>query len=97
MAYRSGPVEPGFCGVQRPCPPEVILSAACWYLRYGVSYCDLEELHLERGIAVDHVSIYRWVQRFTPWLMSAARARRHLVGTRWFVDETYVKVSGSWR
>jgi transposase, IS6 family len=78
-------------------PPEVILLAVRWYLRYGLSYRDLEELLAERGIEVDHVTLFRWVQRFTPLLIDAARPCRHRVGGRWFVDETYVKVSGSWR
>ena len=78
-------------------PPEVILLAVRWYLRYGLSYRDVEELLAERGIEVDHVTIYRWVQRFTPLLIDAARPCRHAVGGRWFVDETYVKVSGKWR
>jgi hypothetical protein len=56
----------------------------------------VEELLAERGIAVDHVTIYRWVQRFTPLLIDAARPCRHVPGDRWFVDETYVKVSGRW-
>ena len=68
-----------------------------WYLRYGTSYRDLEELLAERAIEVDHVTLYRWVQRFTPLLVDAARPCRHRVGGNWFVDETYVKVSGSWR
>ena len=45
--------------------PEVISLAVRWYLRYGLSYRDVEELLAERGITVDHVTIYRWVQRFT--------------------------------
>jgi len=73
------------------------LLAVRWYLRYGLSYRDLEELLAERGIEVDHVTVYRWVQRFTPLLIDAARPCRHLAGDRWFVDETYVKVSGIWR
>jgi transposase, IS6 family len=77
-------------------PPEVIVVAVRWYLRYGLSYRDVEELLAERGITVDHVSIYRWVQRFTPLLIDAARPRRHATGDRWFVDETYVKVAGQW-
>jgi transposase-like protein len=77
--------------------PEVILLAVRWYLRYGLSYRDVEELMAERGIDVDHVTIYRWVQRFTPLLIDAARPCRHSVGDRWFVEETYVKVSGVWR
>lgn len=51
----------------------------------------------ERGIEVDHVTLYRWVQRFTPLLVEAGRPCRHAVGDRWFVDETYVKVAGQWR
>jgi transposase-like protein len=51
----------------------------------------------ERGVEVDHVTIYRWVWRFTPILAAAARCARHAVGCRWQVDETYVKVTGSWR
>ena len=78
-------------------PPEVILLAVLWYLRYGLSYRDLEELLAERGIDVDHVTLFRWVQRFTPLLIGAARPCRHAVGDRWFVDETYVKVNGIWR
>ena len=78
-------------------PPEVIILAVRWYLRFGLSFRDLEELLAERGIEVDHVTLYRWVQRFTPMLVDAARPCRHAVGSRWFVDETYVKVSGVWR
>jgi transposase-like protein len=84
-----------FAGFQFP--PEVILLAVRWYLRYGLSYRDLEELLADRGIEVDHVTLYRWVQRFTPLIIDAARPCRHAVGDRWFVDETYVKVAGTWR
>jgi transposase-like protein len=78
-------------------PPEVITLAVRWYLRFGLSYRDVEELLAERGVEVDHVSIFRWVQRFTPLLAEAARPCRHRVGDRWSVDETYVKVAGQWR
>jgi IS6 family transposase len=71
--------------------------AVQWYLRYGLTYRDVEELLAERGIDVDHVTIYRWVQRFTPLVIDAARPCRHSVGDRWFVDETYVRVAGVWR
>ena len=77
-------------------PREVIVLAVRWYLRYGLSYRDVEELLAERGVRVDHVTIYRWVQRFTPLLIDAARPCRHAPGDRWFVDETYVKVAGRW-
>ena len=84
----------GFAGFRFP--PEVIMVAVRWYLRYGLSYRDVEELLAERGIEVDHVTVYRWVQRFTPLLIDAARPCRHAPGDRWFVDETYVKVAGRW-
>ena len=71
--------------------------AVRWYLRYGLSYRDVEELIADRGIEVDHVTIFRWVQRFAPLLADAARFTRRPPGDRWFVDETYVKVNGSWR
>ena len=78
-------------------PPEVITLAVRWYLRFDLSYRDVEELLAERGIEVDHVTVYRWVQRFAPEFAEAARARQHVVGDRWHVDETYVKVGGAWR
>jgi transposase-like protein len=75
-------------------PAEVIVVAVRSYLRYGLSYRDVEELLAERGIDIDHVRVYRWVQRFTRLLADAARFARHAPGDRWFVDETYVKVNG---
>jgi transposase-like protein len=78
-------------------PAEVIVVAVRWYVRYGLSYRDVEELLIERGVEVDHVAVYRCVQRFTPLLAGAARFCRHSPGHRWFVDETYIKVNGVWR
>jgi transposase-like protein len=75
----------------------VIVVAVRWYLRFNLSYRNVEELLVERGVEVDHVTIYRWVQRFTPLLADAARFARHSPGARWHVDETYVKVNGVWR
>jgi transposase-like protein len=77
-------------------PREVITVAVRWYLRYGLSYRDVEELLAERGITVDHVTIYRWVQRFIAEFIEAARPCRWLPGDRWLVDETYDKISGRW-
>jgi IS6 family transposase len=74
-------------------PREVISVAVRWYLRYGLSYRDVEELLAERGGTVDHVTVYRWVQRFTCEFIEAARPCRHATGDRWFVDETYLKVA----
>jgi transposase, IS6 family len=61
-------------------PREVIAVAVRWYLRYGLSYRDVEELLAERGVTVDHVSVYRWVQLFTPEFIQAARPCRHSQG-----------------
>jgi IS6 family transposase len=69
-------------------PADVIVLAVRWYLRFGLSYRDVE---------VDHVTIYRWVLRFTPLLADAARPCRHALGDRRQVDETYVKVARQWR
>ena len=77
-------------------PPEIITVAVRWYLRYLLSYRDVEELLADRGSTVDHVTIYRWVQRFTPLFLDTARPCRHAPGDRWFVDETYLKVAGRW-
>jgi IS6 family transposase len=75
----------------------VITVAVRWYLRFGRSYRGVEELLADRGVEVDHVTVYRWVQRFTPLCADAARPLRPAAGARWFVDETYVKVAGRWR
>jgi transposase-like protein len=91
----SPPPRSAFAGYRFP--PEVIAVAIRWYLRYGLSYREVEELLAERGVEVDHVTVFRWVQRFTPLLADAARFCRHSPGDRWFCDETYVKVNGVWR
>ena len=56
-------------------PAEVIVAAVRWYLRYSLSYRDGEELLAERGVEVDHVTVYRWVQRFTPLLAGCGSVR----------------------
>ena len=68
--------------------PEVILLAVGWYLRFSLSYRDVEELLAERGLYADHVTVWRWVQRYAPEL--ERRLRRHLKPTNdsWRVDET---------
>ena len=76
--------------------PELILCAVRWYLRYSLSFRDVEELFRERGLEPDHTTIWRWVQRYGPELEE--RLRRHLKPTNksWRVDETYVRVKGGW-
>jgi transposase, IS6 family len=64
---RAGPApvpRSAFAGFRFP--PDVIVVAVRWYLRFGLSYRDVEELLVERGVEVDHVTVYRWVLRFTP-------------------------------
>src|SRR4051812_47520398 len=67
------------------------------YLQFPISYRDLEAMLADRGVAVDHTTMYRWVQRFAPELEK--RMRRHLRPCRgpWHVDETYIRVNGQWR
>jgi transposase-like protein len=77
-------------------PREVIAIAVRWYPRYGLSYRDVVELLAERGVHVNHVTVYRWVQTFTSKFIDAACSPRHATGYRWFVDETYVKVASRW-
>ena len=76
--------------------PAVITCAVGWYLRFSLSYRNVEELLSERGLAADHTTIWRWVQRYAPELNT--RGRRELKPTNgsWRVDETYVRVKGKW-
>ena len=80
----------------RQTEPALILCAVRWYLRYSLSFRDVEELLSERGLEVDHTTIWHWVQRDGPELEE--RLRRHLKPTNksWRVDETYVRVKGRW-
>ncbi len=68
-----------------------------WYLSYKVSYRDLEEMAEERGLEVDHTTIYRWVIKFTPRLEKAVRRLKRPLGKSWRLDETYIKVKGQWK
>jgi transposase-like protein len=75
---------------------EVILLCIRWYLRYALSYRDLEEMMLERGLHVDHTTIYRWVQRSAPELEKRCRPHLKACNDSWKVDETYIKVKKVW-
>ena len=76
--------------------PEVILQAVGFYLRFSLSYRDVEELLAERGVQADHVTVWRWVQRYGPELERRLRSRLKSTGDSWRVDETYVRVKGKW-
>jgi transposase-like protein len=76
---------------------EIVLWAVRWYCRYGISYRDLEQMMGERGVSVDHSTIYRWVQKYAPEIEKRLRWQwRRPQSTSWRVDETYVKVRGKW-
>jgi hypothetical protein len=77
--------------------PEVILLAVGWYLRFSLSYRDLEELLAERGVHSDHVTVWRWVQRYAPELQQRLRPHLKPADDSWRMDETYVRVKGKWR
>ena len=76
--------------------PEVILLAVGWYLRFSLSYRDVEELVAERGLSVDHVTVWRWVQRYAPEIQRRLRPRLRPTNDNWRVDETYIQVKGKW-
>jgi transposase, IS6 family len=67
----------------------VIIFCVRWYLRYSLSYRDLEEIMAERGLAVDHVTIWRWVQHYAPLLNQQVRRELRRPNGSWRVDETY--------
>jgi transposase, IS6 family len=75
---------------------EIILLCVRWYLRYALSYRDLEEMMRERGLHVDHTTIYRWVQRYAPELDKRCRPHLKACNDSWKVDETYIKVRKTW-
>ena len=77
---------------------DIILTSVRWYLAYPLSYRNLEEMMAERGVEVDHATIYRWVQKFTPPLEAAFRhGKKHPVGNSGRMDETYIKIKGQWK
>jgi transposase-like protein len=75
---------------------DIILLCVRWYLRYSLSYRDLEEIMLERGLSVDHTTIYRWVQAYAPELEKRCRPHLHACNDSWRVDETYIKIKKVW-
>jgi transposase, IS6 family len=87
------------CGLfkWRQFEPEVILMAVGWYLRFSLSYRDVEELLAERGLLVDHVTVWRWVQSYAPEMERRLRSKLKPTNDSWRVDETYVRVKGKWR
>ncbi len=75
---------------------EIILLCVRWYLRYSLSCRDVEEMMAERGLRVDHSTIYRWVQRYAPELEKRCRPHLKACNDSWKVDETYIKIKKTW-
>ncbi len=75
---------------------EIIVLCVRWYLRFSLSYRDLEEMMAERNLTVDHTTIWRWVQRYAPELERRVRRELKATGGSWRVDETYLHVAGRW-
>jgi transposase, IS6 family len=75
---------------------EVILWAVRWYLMFPISYRDLELMLQDRGVEVDHTTLFRWIQAYAPELEKRIRPHLHRSNGSWRVDETYVKVKGRW-
>ncbi|MFL5253368.1 MAG: IS6 family transposase, partial [Rhodopila sp.] len=93
QAVRVRPDQP-FKG--RQFTAEVILWAVRWYLMFPISYRDLELMLLDRGVEVDHTTIFRWIQAYAAELEKRIRPHLRLSNGSWRVDETYVKVKGRW-
>jgi putative transposase len=76
---------------------DIILLCTRWYLSYPLSYRNIEDMMLERGVEVDHSTINRWVLRFTPEIEKKFRKHKGPTGTSWRMDETYIKIKGQWK
>lgn len=74
----------------------IIILCVRWYIAYKLSYRDLVEMMVGRGVDVSHTTILRWVQRFVPEFKKRWNCYARQVGTSWRVDETYLKVRGRW-
>ncbi len=76
----------------------IILGCVKWYCKYRISYRDLKEMMIERGVEVDHIILYRWVQHYAPLILKRLSYYwRPSLGRSWRVDETYIKVKGQWK
>ena len=75
---------------------EIIVLCVRWYLRYPLSLRQVEEIMAERNLSVDHVTIWRWVQRYAPELHRRIRPELRNTNRSWRVDETYCRVAGKW-
>ena len=76
--------------------PAIILLCVRWYLRSALSYRDLEEMMAERGLSIDHTTMYRWVQRYAPELEKRCRPHLKACNDSWRVDETSINIKKTW-
>ena len=81
---------------RRQFEPIVIVTAVRWYLRFSLSLRDVEEVMAERGLFVDHTTVWRWVQAYAPEIRRRLRGQLKYKLATWFMDETYVRVAGRW-
>src|SRR5215469_15461780 len=81
---------------KRKFEPHVIVTCVRWYCRFCLSLRDLEELMAERGLSVDHTTVWRWVQAYAPEIRRRLQGHLKYKRTTWFMDETYVRVAGRW-
>ena len=88
---RSGPPFAGYRW-----PREVIVTAVRWYGRFRLSLRDVCDLLAERGVDVSPRTVLSWVHTFGPLLAAELRRRARPLGTRWYVDETYMRIRGAW-
>jgi len=93
------PLGAGMAKVLKPLhyPLDVMLLCVRWYVAYSLSLLDLEEMMAERAIGVDHSTVHRWVIKLVPLFEKTSRKHKRPVGKRWHMDETYIKVKGSWK
>ena len=81
---------------KRQFEPTIIVTCLRWYCRFCLSLRDLEELMAERGLAVDHTTIWRWVQRYGPEVHRRLRGNVKQKSSTWHMDETFVRIAGRW-
>jgi putative transposase len=81
----------------RHTPKPIILQCVRWYCAYALSYRNIEEMMAERGLSIDHSTLNRWVIKYAPLLEKAFHKKKKKPGSRWRLDETYIKVKGQWK
>ena len=81
---------------KRQFEPVIIVTCVRWYCRFSLSLRDLKELMAERGLVVDHTTIWRWVQRYGPEVHRRLRGNVKQKSSTWHMDETFVRIAGRW-